>query len=316
MKNGFLLVDKESGYTSRDVCNIIAKIFNANKVGHAGTLDPFATGLLIVGINNATKALSYIEGQYKTYEATLLLGQKTTSGDHTDEIIEGINLLIYGSGDAEDYIKRKSENNNHIIFRGRVSNEEILNVFQSLIGHIEQTVPITSAVHVNGRKLYQYAHLNQEVELPKRTIEIKELELISFSKKEITFVTTVSKGTYIRVLGETIAERLGTVGHLTSLRRTKILDIDVNNATKVKELKEENLLPIADIVKEFLPTVTLSIPSEIKKARHGGKLSLKLFKERLDTFGVLDPQNHLIAIYKYSELGYYECNRGIDNEDY
>ena len=71
-----------------------------------------------------------------------------------------------------------------------------------------------------------------------------------------------------------------------------------------------------DIVKEFLPTVTLSIPSEIKKARHGGKLSLKLFKERLDTFGVLDPQNHLIAIYKYSELGYYECIRGIDNEDY
>ena len=291
MKNGFLLVDKESDYTSRDVCNIIAKIFNANKVGHAGTLDPFATGLLIVGINNATKALSYIEGQYKTYEASLLLGQKTTSGDHTDEIIEEKEVPVFNE-------------------------EDIKNIFQSLIGNMEQTVPITSAVHVNGRKLYQYAHLNQEVELPKRTIEIKELELISFNKKEITFVTTVSKGTYIRVLGETIAERLGTVGHLISLRRTKILDIDVNNATKVKELKEENLLPSADIVKEFLPTVTLSIPSEIKKARHGGKLSLKLFKERLDTFGVLDPQNHLIAIYKYSELGYYECNRGIDNEDY
>lgn len=291
MKNGFLLVDKESGYTSRDVCNVIAKIFNANKVGHAGTLDPFATGLLIVGINNATKALSYIEGQYKTYEATLLLGSKTSSGDHTDEIIEEKEVPEF-------------------------SKEDILNVFQSLIGNIEQTVPITSAVHVNGRKLYQYAHLNQEVELPKRTIEIKELELISFNKKEITFKTTVSKGTYIRVLGETIAEKLKTVGHLTSLRRTKILDIDVNNATKVKKLKEENLLPIADIVKEFLPTVTLSIPSEIKKARHGGKLSLKLLKERFDTFGVLDPQNHLIAIYKYSELGYYECNRGIDNEDY
>lgn len=291
MKNGFLLVDKESGYTSRDVCNIIAKIFNANKVGHAGTLDPFATGLLIVGINKATKALSYIEGQYKTYEATLLLGSKTSSGDHTDEIIE------------EKEVPEFNE-------------KDIKNIFQSLIGSIEQTVPITSAVHVNGRKLYQYAHLNQEVELPKRTIEIKELELISFNKKEITFKTTVSKGTYIRVLGETIAEKLSTVGHLVSLRRTKILDIDVDKATKVKELKEENLFPIADIVKEFLPTVTLSIPSEIKKARHGGKLSLKLFKERFDTFGVLDPQNHLIAIYKYSELGYYECNRGIDNEDY
>ena len=291
MKNGFLLIDKESDYTSRDVCNIIAKIFDAKKVGHAGTLDPFATGLLIIGINNATKALSYIEGQYKTYEATLLLGQKTSSGDHTDEIVKEQPVPSFNKDDIE-------------------------RIFQSLIGEIEQTVPKTSAVHVNGRKLYQYAHLNQEVELPTRVIEVKELQLLSFNEKEIRFKTTVSKGTYIRVLGETIAEKLGTVGHLTSLRRTKILDIDVKNAKTIKELKEDDLLPIADIVKEFLPTQILSIPSEIKKARHGGKLSLKLFPNRLDTFCVLDDKNHAIAIYKYSELGYYECMRGIDNEDY
>ena len=291
MKNGFLLIDKESDYTSRDVCNIIAKIFDAKKVGHAGTLDPFATGLLIVGINNATKALTYIEGQYKTYEATLLLGQKTSSGDHTDEIVE--------EKEVPDFSK-----------------EDIESIFQSLIGNNEQTVPITSAVHVNGRKLYQYAHLNQEVELPTRTIEIKELELISFKKKEITFKTTVSKGTYIRVLGETIAEKLGTVGHLVSLRRTKILDIDVKDAHKISELNEMCLIPIADVVSKFMPTEALSIPTEIKKARHGGKLSLKLFPKRLDTFAIKDEQNHLIAIYKYSELGYYECMRGIDNEDY
>ena len=97
MKNGFLLIDKESSYTSRDVCNIIAKIYDAKKVGHAGTLDPFATGLLIVGLNNATKALTYIEGQYKTYEATLLLGQRTSSGDHTDEIIEEKDVPSFSS---------------------------------------------------------------------------------------------------------------------------------------------------------------------------------------------------------------------------
>ena len=291
MKNGFLLIDKESDYTSRDVCNIIAKIFDAKKVGHAGTLDPFATGLLIVGINNATKALTYIEGQYKTYEATLFLGQKTSSGDHTDEIVDTQPVPSFNKDD-------------------------IKKAFESLLGEIEQTVPITSAVHVNGRKLYQYAHLNQEVELPTRTIEVKELELLSFNEKEISFRTTVSKGTYIRVLGETIAEKLGTVGHLTSLRRTKILDIDVSHAKTIKELKEDDLLPIADIVSKFLPTQILSIPSEIKKARHGGKLSLKLFPERLDTFCVKDDKNHAIAIYKYSELGYYECIRGIDNEDY
>ena len=291
MKNGFLLIDKESDYTSRDVCNIIAKIFDAKKVGHAGTLDPFATGLLIVGINNATKALTYIEGQYKTYEATLSLGSKTSSGDHTDEIVD--------EQPVPEFVK-----------------EDIEKVFQSLIGDNEQTVPITSAVHVNGRKLYQYAHLNQEVELPTRTIEIKELELISFNKKEITFKTTVSKGTYIRVLGETIAEKLGTVGHLVSLRRTNILDIDVKDAHKISELNEACLIPIGEVVSKFLHVETLSIPAEIKKARHGGKLSLKLFPERLDTFAVQDDKNHIVAIYKYSELGYYECMRGIDNEDY
>ena len=291
MKNGFLLIDKESDYTSRDVCNIIAKIFDAKKVGHAGTLDPFATGLLIVGINNATKALTYIEGQYKTYEATLLLGQKTTSGDHTDEIIEEKEIPS-------------------------LNKDVIETTFKSLLGEIEQTVPMTSAVHVNGRKLYQYAHLNQEVELPTRKVEVKELELLSFNEKEIRFKTTVSKGTYIRVLGESIAEKLGTVGHLTSLRRTKVLDIDVSNAKTIKELQEDDLHPIADVVKEFLPTAILSIPAEIKKAKHGGKLSLKLFPNRLDTFCVMDDKNHAIAIYKYSELGYYECIRGIDNEDY
>ena len=291
MKNGFLLIDKESDYTSRDVCNIIAKIFNAKKVGHAGTLDPFATGLLIVGINNATKALTFIEGQYKTYEATLFLGSKTSSGDHTDEIVETKQVPS-------------------------LNKDEIETTFNSLLGEHEQTVPITSAVHVNGRKLYQYAHLNQEVELPKRTIEIKNLKLISFSDNEIKFETTVSKGTYIRVLGETIAERLGTVGHLTSLRRTKILDIDVSDASKIKDLTEDKLLPIADIITKFLPYEVLTLESEIKKARHGGKLSLKLFANKHDVFCVLDDKNHAIAIYKYSELGYYECMRGIDNEDY
>ena len=291
MKNGFLLIDKESDYTSRDVCNIIAKIYDAKKVGHAGTLDPFATGLLIVGLNNATKALTYIEGQYKTYEAFLLLGQRTSSGDHTDEITEEKDIPS-------------------------LSKEMIEEVFSSLTGEIEQVVPKTSAVHVNGRKLYQYAHLNQEVELPKRTIDVKELKLISFDDKSIRFETTVSKGTYIRVLGETIAEKLGTVGHLISLRRTKILGLDVKDATQIKKLNENSVIPMFDIISQFVSIKVLENEEELKKARHGGKLSLKLFPERLETFCVCDKDKHTIAIYRYSELGYYECARGLDNEDY
>ena len=290
MKDGFLLIDKESDYTSRDVCNIIAKIFDAKKVGHAGTLDPFATGLLIVALNNATKTLSYIEGQYKSYEATLLLGKKTSSGDLTGEEIESKDIP-------------------------NITEEDVRNIFSSLIGESEQTVPKTSAVHVNGRKLYHYAHLNQEVELPKRTIDIKELELLEFNLPVIRFKTTVSKGTYVRTLGETIAEKLGTVGHLTALRRTSILDIDVSNAKTIKELNESCLSPTSEIIQKFLPLMYLPNETELKKARHGGKLSIKLFPEILDLFCVIDDKKTAIAIYKYSELGYYECVRGINRED-
>ena len=290
MKDGFLLIDKESDYTSRDVCNIIAKIFDAKKVGHAGTLDPFATGLLIVALNNATKTLSYIEGQYKTYEATLLLGTKTKTGDLTGEVIE---------------TKSVSE----------VTQEDVKNIFASLIGESEQTVPMTSAVHVNGRKLYQYAHLNQEVELPTRTIDIKELELLELNSPIIKFRTVVSKGTYIRTLGETIAEKLHTVGHLIALRRTEILDIDVSKAKKIKELTADDLINTTEIIAKFLPLIRLPNEVELKKARHGGKLSLKLFDEQLDTFCVIDEKNTAVAIYKYIELGYYECVRGINRED-
>ncbi|MBO4703550.1 MAG: tRNA pseudouridine(55) synthase TruB [Bacilli bacterium] len=290
MKDGFLLIDKESDYTSRDVCNIIAKIFDAKKVGHAGTLDPFATGLLIVALNNATKTLTYIEGQYKSYEATLLLGKKTSSGDLTGEEIESKDIP-------------------------NITEEDVRNIFNSLIGESEQTVPKTSAVHVNGRKLYHYAHLNQEVELPKRTIDIKELELLEFNFPVIRFKTTVSKGTYVRTLGETIAEKLGTVGHLTALRRTSILDIDVSKAKTIKELNESCLIPTSEIIQKFLPLMYLPNETELKKARHGGKLSIKLFPEILDLFCVIDDKKTAIAIYKYSELGYYECVRGINRED-
>ena len=291
MKDGFLLIDKESDYTSRDVCNIIAKIFDAKKVGHAGTLDPFATGLLIVALNNATKTLTYIECQYKTYEATLLLGKKTSSGDLTGEVIETKDIP-------------------------EISEEDVNNIFNSLIGESEQTVPKTSAVHVNGRKLYHYAHLNQEVELPKRTIDIKELELLEFKLPVIRFKTTVSKGTYVRTLGETIAEKLGTVGHLIALRRTSILDIDVSVAKTIKELNEECLIPTSDIIQKFIPLMYLPNETELKKARHGGKLSIKLFPEILDLFCVIDDKKTAIAIYKHSELGYYECVRGINREDH
>lgn len=286
MKDGFLLIDKESGYTSRDVCNVIGKRLRAKKVGHSGTLDPFATGLLVVGINNATKTLGYLEGQHKTYEASLLLGSRTDSGDLTGQIIQ-----------------QKAVRPIEI--------KEIQDVFSSLLGKSEQIVPLTSAVHVNGKKLYQYAHEHEEVELPSREIEIFDLELISFTDNILSFKAIVSKGTYLRVLGETIAEKLLTIGHLISLRRTDILDINVSRAKQVKTIEENDLLPIGDVLRKFMPILILANEDELKKANHGGKLSLKLFKDIIPLFCVSDDKNNIIAIYEYCELGYYKCVRGL-----
>ena len=289
--DGIVFIDKDIDYTSKDISMMVGKRFNTTKVGHVGTLDPFASGLLMVMVNKATKTLICFEDFPKEYEATIKLGEFKDSMDITGNTVETVDIP-------------------------NLTKEKIENTLKSFVGKSIQTVPLTSAVHVNGKRLYEYAHRGKTVELPTREIEVFDIKLLGFTSDEITFRVSVSKGTYIRVLGETIAEKLGTVGHLTSLRRTKILDIDVTKAKTIKELKEDDLLPIADIVKEFLPTAILSIPSEIKKARHGGKLSLKLFPNRLDTFCVMDDKNHAIAIYKYSELGYYECIRGIDNEDY
>lgn len=291
MKNGFLLIDKESGYTSRDVCNIIAKKFHAFKVGHSGTLDPFATGLLLVAINSATKTLNFLDNNYKTYEASLLLGSKTDCGDLTGQVIETAPLPMIDIAIIQD-------------------------VLNSFVGESEQTVPLTSAVHVNGKKLYEYAHAGEEVDLPTRTIEVKNIELINYEQPLLSFKVTVSKGTYIRVLGEVIAEKFGTVGHLVSLRRTAILDMNLSMAKKVNDVTENDIVELGDILVKYMPIMTISHPDQIKKAKHGGKLSLKSFPNLLTLFCVCDNQNHYLAIYKYSDLGYYECIRGLDFENH
>lgn len=291
MKNGFLLIDKEIDFTSRDVCNIVSKRFNARKVGHSGTLDPFATGLLIIGINGATKTLSFLESQFKTYEASLLLGSRTDSGDLSGQTIETAPVPS-------------------------IEIKDIKEVFSSLEGRIEQEVPLISAVRVKGKRLYEYARENEEVELPTRSIDVLKLELISFKDNVLTFKAVVSKGTYIRALGETIAEKLNTLGHLIYLRRTKILDMDVSMAKKVKEVDENDLIPTCDILRKVMPVKVITHKENLKKAQHGGKLSLKIFEEKIPLFCVSDDSNNYIAIYEYCDLGYYKCIRGYCFENH
>lgn len=223
MKDGILLLDKEAGMTSRKVDNLIAKRFLSKKVGHLGTLDPFATGLLIVAVGKATKFLPYIDSSFKTYEAKLILGKKTDTGDLSGTIIEEKDVP-------------------------QIDEKQIERVFASFLGVSYQLPPMTSAIKIDGTPLYKLAHKGETKDREKRRIEIKELVCLGFDEDYLRFKATVSSGTYVRTLGEDIAERFGTVGYLESLRRTYIGETSVAEAKRLDELSESDFLPPSSFV--------------------------------------------------------------------
>ena len=225
--NGFFLVDKEIGCTSRDVVNEIIKKVETQKVGHTGTLDPLATGVLVVCVGKATKLVNMLTCEYKEYEAEITLGVKTDTYDITGNIIE-----------------EKIAN---------VTEEEIKNVLNKFIGEYEQEVPIYSAVKVNGKKLYEYARNNENVILPKRRVEINDLKLISNIRKvdnRIIFKiwTRVSKGTYIRSLVNDIARSLKTIGVMSSLRRTKLGSVNIAQCKQIDDITLKSLIPVKELL--------------------------------------------------------------------
>ena len=224
--DGFVFVDKSEGITSTKVGSQIKSIFHTKKVGHVGTLDPFATGLLILGVNKGTKAITFFDDFIKEYIATIKLGVATDTFDLTGKEISKEKVPVLS----------------------RVKIEEVL---RSFLGKSKQLPPMTSAIHVNGQKLYKLAHQGKEVERPLRDIEVFEIELVNFKDDEITFRALVSKGTYIRVLGSDIANKLGTVGHLINLRRTKVGPFDISEAAKIELISDESLKPTHEVLKEF-----------------------------------------------------------------
>ena len=214
--DGILVVKKEKNYTSHDIVAIVKKI-TKTKVGHTGTLDPMATGVLPLLLGEGTKLSKYLIEHDKIYIATIKLGQKTDTQDAEGKIIE------------------EKEVNSALL-----NEENIKLILNTLKGRQVQTPPIYSAIKVNGKKLYEYARKNQEVEIPKREIEIYEMELISIneSEKTITFKVHCSKGTYIRSLCETISEKLETVGYMKELNRIKVGSFSENKAVTLEEIKE------------------------------------------------------------------------------
>lgn len=229
--DGIIIIDKPKGYTSHDVVNVVRKNLKTTKVGHTGTLDPNATGVLPVLIGKATKISKYLIEHDKTYIAELTLGKKSSTGDIEGEIIE------------EKEVPNLSE-------------EQIKNTLASFLGKQMQTPPIYSSIKINGKKAYEYARSGQTVEIPSREIEITEISLLSFEKDSIIFKVSCSKGTYIRVLCEDIAKKLGTVGLMQNLRRTRVDKFDIKDACLLENLDKAKIISIEECFKDF-PSINL-----------------------------------------------------------
>lgn len=206
---GFLLVDKPAGMTSHDVVNKVRRTTGEQRVGHAGTLDPFATGLLIVGVGReATRRFSEFVGLDKTYEATAYLGATSTTDD-----VDGVIIPRDGARAP--------------------SREEVSQALASFLGTHEQVVPAYAAKKVNGKKLYEYARAGQAVPRVTTPVTIHAIELLSFEYPTLSFRVHVSSGTYIRALARDIGEVLGSGAYLTALRRTAIGPYTVAHATDI-----------------------------------------------------------------------------------
>ncbi|MBQ9071829.1 MAG: tRNA pseudouridine(55) synthase TruB [Bacilli bacterium] len=271
--NGVLIIDKSKDITSRDVVNTVVKKFNTKKVGHTGTLDPIATGVLVVCVGSATKLVDELTCNDKEYIASVELGTLTDTLDNTGKTLK-----------EEECIKTK---------------EEIIEVLNSFKGKYLQEVPIYSAVKINGKKLYEYARENIEIELPKREVEITDIELIRDieyhnNKTLFKFKCSVSKGTYIRSLIRDIAMKLNTIGIMTDLRRTRQGKFKIEDSVNLDNISENNLINIIDI----LDYKKIELTSNVEKKVLNGAVIDNIYSSDEVLF---IRNNEAIALYKKYE---------------
>lgn len=278
--NKIIVVNKPIGMTSHDVVNKVRRIFNTKRVGHTGTLDPDASGVLVICINEATKLVQFLEHDSKEYIAEVLLGRSTDTFD-------------------------KSGNTTNEVVVDLITNEDVDECLKSFIGKIEQLPPIYSAIKINGKKLYEYARNNESVEISSRSVEIYELNRISNVVKDgnyykFTIKAHVSKGTYIRSLCVDIAEKLGYPGLMNSLIRTKcgVWNIEESNTLEEIELGKFRSYSMLETLKNY------SFVEEedcVYKAFHGMKISPSKIKEIIGENPeriVIKKDDNLIAIYE------------------
>ena len=265
--NGILIINKDKDYTSRDVVNVISKEFGTKKAGHNGTLDPLATGVLVICLNRYTKLNKLLASNEKEYIAEVTLGIKTDTLDIEGTVLEK----------KETYINKN----------------DLEKALQKFVGDYEQEVPIYSAIKVNGKKLYEYARSGEEVILPKKKVTIKKIELLDFEGDKFTFKCLVSKGTYIRSLIRDILDDLGVIGTMSDLTRTKQGIFDIKDAYSLEEVRKGNykLLNIKDVLDIDKVTVSKDLKFKILNGN-------KIKGNYSDMVLFLDEDGRELAIYK------------------
>ncbi len=273
--DGIFNVLKPPGMTSQDVVAVLRRILKTKKVGHGGTLDPDASGVLPVFAGTATRLLEFaVEGQ-KQYLVEITLGQRTDTGDDSGQVVEELPVP-------------------------NLTEASILKVLQAFLGPQEQLPPMYSAIKINGQKLYQLARKGVEVERTPRAIEVYRLELISFTERTLTLAVDCSKGTYIRVLGEDIARALGTCGTMSFLLRTQVGPYQLADSHSIQEIEQDPegccQAPVTAV--QHLPQVQLT-PKQADRITNGVRTTVQQVEEGRCV--LLGPENQFLGIGKCLE---------------
>lgn len=276
--DGIVLVDKPEGPTSHDVVSAVRKIFGTRKVGHAGTLDPMATGMLVLGVGKATRLLGHLAASDKEYVATMRLGMSTETDDAQGTITATVNA-------------------------DHITDDQILEIVRTFRGPIMQRPSSVSAIKVQGKRAYARVRDGEDVVLPEREVVILDIEILETIHRaelhvvDVTARVVCSSGTYIRALARDIGSGLGVGGHLTMLRRTR--SGQFTNMTPLDELRDmPKLVPLPEALKIAFPFVVLS-GEDAKRARHGVRI-VAPHDAKSGLTGVLDDQGNAISLANIS----------------